>query len=205
MRVTECNNRSVRSLAVHTSTALDLVPDQEDQAMRATRLATVAALLTCATLASATPAEAWVIPTKSVTSARGTIVEVVNHLPRSWPVSNAVNWVDKYTASDMLIVKRCTGHGRRCITIKPGYVAGGPFGWSSNGKTITIDIKDAARTRAYGYYTRLYLLDHELGHMFGLHHSTSCSSRMYKYARCRWGGVPPRSFTKYERKVLATK
>jgi len=100
------------------------------------------------------------------------VIEVVDKVgPASWRVGTAVDWVDRYTTSDMRMVGRCSGRAYRCITVKTGKVNGDLVGWSQ-GSTITIDVKKANSKRYRVYYrwdkNRTWLLTHELGHQFGL-------------------------------------
>lgn len=105
------------------------------------------------------------------------VIEVVDRIkPRAWRVGAAVNWLDRYTASDMRMVSRCSGKAYRCITVKSGRVGAwksGPVGWSQ-GSTITIDTGKAMNSRYKRWYRydsrRTWLLAHELGHQFGLGH-----------------------------------
>lgn len=106
------------------------------------------------------------------------VIEVVDKIsPRAWRVSTAVNWLDRHTASDMRLVRKCSGKAYRCITVRQGRVGkktSGPVGWSK-GSTITIDTSKAASKKYRGWYRydsrRTWLLIHELGHQHGLGHS----------------------------------
>jgi hypothetical protein len=107
------------------------------------------------------------------------VIEVVDRIsPRAWRVSTAVNWLDRYTASDMRMVSRCSGKAYRCITVRQGRVGkwkSGPVGWSQ-GSTITIDTGKAMNSRYKRWYRydskRTWLLIHELGHQHGLGHAS---------------------------------
>jgi hypothetical protein len=104
------------------------------------------------------------------------VIEVVDKVkPAAWRVSTAANWLDKYTASDMRMVARCSGKAYRCITVRSGKVKGSPVGWSQ-GSTITIDTGKANGKKLKKYYRhdkhRTWLLVHELAHQFGLGHSS---------------------------------
>jgi hypothetical protein len=110
------------------------------------------------------------------------VIEVVDKIsPKSWRVSAAVNWLDKYTASDMRMVARCSGKAYRCITVRTGTNKTSP-GWSS-GSTITIDLKRTGKLSRYYRYDkyRTWLLAHELGHQFGLGHSKTRGNLMDQY------------------------
>lgn len=114
--------------------------------------------------------------TPRVTSPSKRVIEVVDKIsPKAWRVSAAVNWLDRYTASDMRLVKKCSGKAYRCITVRAGKV-NGPVGWSQD-STVTIDTgkaKGGKYNRWYRYdKNRTWLLAHELGHQFGLDHSGS--------------------------------
>lgn len=99
------------------------------------------------------------------------VIEVVDRIsPAAWKVAAASRWLDGRTTSRMVMVKRCSGKAYRCITVKSGRVAGKPIGYSS-GSTITIDTGKAQRHR-YTAKLRHWLLVHELGHQFGLTHSS---------------------------------
>ena len=116
----------------------------------------------------------WSIPlTPTVVPPRRRIIEVVDRTGTgpSWLVGAAVDSVDRYTASDMRMVRKCSGKAYRCIVVRLGKV-NGPIGWS-HGCTITIDAHKAL-TRYRSYYYRAgnrgWLVAHELGHQFGLGH-----------------------------------
>lgn len=115
----------------------------------------------------------------TVTPPAKRVIEVVDKVkPTAWRISTAVNWLDRYTASDMRVVAKCSGKAYRCITIRQGRVkakTSGPVGWSQ-GSTITIDTAKAASKKYKRWYryekNRTWLLIHELGHQFGLGHGT---------------------------------
>lgn len=117
----------------------------------------------------------------AVTSPNKRVIEVVDKVgPTSWNVVKAVDWLDRYTASDMRLVARCSGKAYRCITIRTGKVKGAPVGWSS-GSTITIDLGKANGSMRYRYKyaaNRTWLLTHELGHQFGLDHTARLSKNV---------------------------
>jgi hypothetical protein len=104
------------------------------------------------------------------------VIEVVDKIkPTAWRVSAAVKWLDRYTASDMRLVARCSGKAYRCVTVRQGRV-NGPVGWSQ-GATITIDTGKANSAKFRPWYrldkNRTWLLVHELGHQHGLDHAGS--------------------------------
>lgn len=116
----------------------------------------------------------WGAP--KVTPPNRRVIEVVDKIkPSSWRVGAAVKWLDRYTASDMRLVSRCTGKAYRCVTVRQGRV-NGPVGWSQ-GATITIDTGKANSRKFRSWYrldkNRTWLIAHELGHQHGLAHSGS--------------------------------
>lgn len=111
----------------------------------------------------------WSAP--GVTPASQRRIEVVDKIkPTAWDVRGAVNWLDRYTASDMVLVSRCSGRAYRCITVRGGKLPGKTVGWSE-GSTITIDTAKLARSPYRSATYRQRLLVHELAHTFGLHHT----------------------------------
>lgn len=103
------------------------------------------------------------------------VIEVVDRIaPTRWDVRKAVKWIDRYTASRMVLVSRCSGKAWRCITFQTGDVKGSKVAYTS-GNTITLDLVQANGSM-HRYYklekNRTWLLTHELGHAFGLTHST---------------------------------
>jgi hypothetical protein len=100
------------------------------------------------------------------------VIEVVDRIkPRAWNVRKAVDWLDKYTGSDLRLVARCSGTAYRCITVRQGRVEAKLIGWSED-STITIDTNKAKRSGWYRLDSRrTWLLIHELSHQHGLNHS----------------------------------
>lgn len=100
------------------------------------------------------------------------VVEVADQLaPAAWKVGAAAGWLDSWTGSKMKLVEHCSGKADRCIIIKGGKVKGAPVGWS-RGNVITVDTAKA-KSRGYSAADRKLLLVHELGHQFGLKHTTA--------------------------------
>lgn len=124
--------------------------------------------------APATPPAAsasWSMP--AVPAAAQRRIEVVDKIkPTAWNVRGAVDWLDRYTASDMVVVAKCSGKAYRCITVRSGKLSGNLVGWSQ-GNTITIDTGKVARSKYRSAVYRERLLPHELAHQFGLGHSGS--------------------------------
>ncbi len=109
-------------------------------------------------------------PTSPPAATSSRVIEIVNHLPSGWWAGGAVKFVDKYTTSKMRFVSRCSGRAYRCITFRAGNTPGNNFGWSE-GSTITVDPRLLAGSRNTSVYKRS-ILAHELGHQFGLSHSS---------------------------------
>lgn len=103
------------------------------------------------------------------------VIEVVDHIPDPrWHVAAAERWLDRYTASTMRMVAKCSGKAYFCVTVRAGKVAGRDVGRTHN-NTITIDTGKAMSGKYRKYYKydskRTWLLAHELGHRFGMSHS----------------------------------
>jgi hypothetical protein len=111
----------------------------------------------------------WPKPTTTPVSKR--VIEVVDKVgPSKWNVGQAMNWLDRYTGSDMRLASKCSGHAWRCITVRGGNLPGRYLGYTS-GDTIVID---TAKVDRHGYrsnYSRERILAHELGHANGYGHS----------------------------------
>lgn len=144
------------------------------------------------------------------TAYTGVIVEYVETLDSSWDVRRAVEDVDYWTGSDLRIVPRCSGKWK-CITIRKGEVSGwktGPIAWAHACRSmhcyITVDVDKARRVGGFGYYTKRWLIRHEVAHTRYLRHRApdACDSTMVEYRRCANGSVPPNRFTDAERATL---
>lgn len=113
----------------------------------------------------------WTAP--KVTPAAQRRIEVVDRItPSAWNVGAAAEWLDRYTASNMVTVSRCSGKAYRCITVRGGKLPGRTIGWAE-GNTITIDTAKVARSPYRSAVYRKRLLAHELAHTIGLHHAGS--------------------------------
>lgn len=166
------------------------------------KLAATAVALAAGAIVAPTPAAA----AAPVFNTKPNVVEVVNKLPRDWPVKESVAFIDRYTGSKMKLVSRCSGNARRCITIKQGRLKN-TAGWSK-GSTITIDVYRTKHIRGWkGYYgkaTKRWLVAHELGHQRGLSHKRNCATVMDSRTRCgRPKHVPPLRFDAAQRRTLA--
>lgn len=110
-------------------------------------------------------------PTPTVTPVNKRVIEVVDRIgPRKWNVGQAMNWLDRYTGSDMRLVSRCSGRAWRCVIVRGGKLPGRYLGYTS-GNTVTID---TAKVDRHGYrsnYSRERILAHEFGHVNGYGHS----------------------------------
>jgi hypothetical protein len=152
-----------------------------------TGLALAAALVaSCASPAPAAPVQTGTIPASSwsvtsiswgsvtpkTTPASKRRIEVVDQLkPTKWRVSQAAEWVDRYTASNMVTVSRCSGRAWKCV-----YVRGGRLGsnWLAvtRGNVITVDTAKVDRRGYRSNYSRERILAHEIVHTFGYKHSS---------------------------------
>jgi hypothetical protein len=159
-------------------------------------------------LATATLSVQVAQPAEAAVAWDKTTVEVINKLPKDWPVSASLGWLDQYTGSRFKIVKTCSPTARRCITIKNGRLTGANKNVTglSSGSTITIDIWKTQHVKPFkgkfGYYTKRYLLVHEVAHQRYMDHVTSCNNVMNKYFRCN-GHVPSLKLTTTQKKKLA--
>jgi hypothetical protein len=100
-------------------------------------------------------------------------IEVIDRIgSRKWKVRQASEWLDRYTGSNMVTVKRCSKRAWRCIYVKRGKLGGSLVGWTS-GNTITIDVRKMNRSKYRSATHRKRLLAHEIGHTFGLDHRGS--------------------------------
>lgn len=111
----------------------------------------------------------WTTP--KVTPAAQRRIEIVDQIiPASWNVGAAAEWLDRHTASNMVLVPRCSGKAYRCVTVQGGRLPGHTIGWAK-GDTITIDTVKVAGSPYRSAVYRKRLLAHELAHTFGLGHA----------------------------------
>jgi hypothetical protein len=112
-------------------------------------------------------------------------------------------FVDRFTSSTMRY-----GHcraGARCVRVIESNATHGHGAWttSDSGRQLTtIRLSTALARRSWT--TRRTILDHELGHAFGITaHNPRCTTPMWEYYTCRNGHLPPRTFSPAERAKLA--
>lgn len=155
-----------------------------------TGLALVGALMaSCASPAPAAPAASagasapvlvdwsWTTTTPKVTPASQRRIEVVDQLkPSKWRVSQAAEWLDRYTASNMVTVSRCSGRAWKCVYVRGGKL---PGNWLAvtRGNTITVDYGKVDRRGYRSNYSRERILAHELFHTFAPRYGHSHSGR----------------------------
>jgi hypothetical protein len=112
-------------------------------------------------------------------------VYVIETLPSAWPVSSAVDWIDRYTGSDWVMAKSCPKGAYRCVFVKSGDLRaprlGETRGYAGSRVTIYIDLPYANK-RAKTYAHKKWVLAHEFGHAAGLReHSSSSRNLMYRH------------------------
>jgi hypothetical protein len=133
----------------------------------------------------------------STTQPRKVYVETYG-VPASWGVTQAMNWVDGYTKTDM-VRARCVS-GYKCIRI--GYVTVNPSWAAVTFGSVTcsaclVTIKLNPQRRSYSPAVKRAIVEHEIGHANGItwHNNGSCNNRMYWQVFCPNGKIPPRAFT----------
>lgn len=110
----------------------------------------------------------WTTTTPTVTPANKRTIEVVDQLkPSKWHVSQAAEWLDRYTASNMKTVTRCSGHAWKCVYIRGGKLGGNVLALT-RGNVITVDYGKVDRHGYRSNLSREKILAHELGHTFGI-------------------------------------
>jgi hypothetical protein len=104
-------------------------------------------------------------------------IEVVDQLkPSKWRVSQAAEWLDRYTASNMVTVSRCSGRAWRCVYVRGGKL---PGNWLAvtRGNVITVDYGKVDRRGYRSNSSREKILAHELFHTFAPGYGHSHSGR----------------------------
>ena len=111
-------------------------------------------------------------PAPKVTPAAQRRIEVVDRLtPTKWRVGAAAEWLDRYTASNMVVVPRCTGRAWKCVTVRGGKPSGNKLA-VANSRTVTVDTAKVDRRGYRSDSARKRILAHELAHTFGVGHSS---------------------------------
>ena len=137
-------------------------------AMLGACLAPSPALATGTVEAAPVASISWTTTTPTVTPANRRTIEVVDQLkPTKWRVSQAAEWLDRYTASNMKTVHKCSGHAWKCVTIRGGKLPGNILALTQ-GNRITVDTAKVDRRGYRSNLSREKILAHELGHTFGI-------------------------------------
>lgn len=135
--------------------------------------------------------------TQAVSTPRKVYVETYG-VPSSWQVTQAMNWVDGYTKTDM-VRARCVS-GYKCIKIRYVTVrsewAAVTYG-NVTCSSCTITIKLNPQRSRYSSAVKRTIVEHEIAHANGItwHNNGRCDNRMYWQVFCSNGKVPPRAFT----------
>lgn len=112
-------------------------------------------------------------PAPATTPVRKRVIEVVDRIgPAKWNVRQAMDWLDRYTTSDMRLVSRCSGRAWRCVILRGGKLPGSYLGLTE-GNSITIDTGKVDRHGYRSNLSREKILAHELFHTYGYGHSGS--------------------------------
>lgn len=133
---------------------------------------------------TATSTTTWAVTsiswTPTVTPVAKRRIEVVDQLkPNKWHVSQAAEWVDRYTASNMVTVSRCSSRAWKCVYVRGGKLSGSALALTQ-GNRITVD---TAKVDRHGYRSNLRreeILAHEIVHTFGYGHSFARSCNLMR-------------------------
>lgn len=119
----------------------------------------------------------WGTVTPKTTPASKRRIEVVDQLkPSKWRVSQAAEWLDRYTASNMVTVSRCSGRAWKCVYVRGGKLSGNILALT-RGNTITVDYGKVDRRGYRSNLSREKILAHELFHTFAPGYGHSHSGR----------------------------
>lgn len=122
------------------------------------------------------------------------------HASTVWPITDAIRFVDNYTASTAYLGACRAGY--RCIKVYEKTIN---TSWSAvtypGNPTTTIYLNPTRRT--YSWSARRSIVTHELGHAYGItYHSAYCTNVMYANVRCPSGSLPTYRFTDPQRVIL---
>lgn len=113
----------------------------------------------------------WSNPVPRVKPVSQRRIEIVDRLkPAEWRIGVAAEWLDRYTASNMVVVARCSGTAWKCVTVRGGKLKGNALA-VANSRTVTVDTAKVNRLGYRSVSARKKILAHELGHTFGLGHA----------------------------------
>jgi hypothetical protein len=156
------------------------------------RLAALAVALGLAGAVALAPA-----PAEAATPA--VYVEVVVASTWSAPTRDAVNWVDYYTGSNMVLGSCRAGY--KCIIVRERLVSSSwaavtysAQGWFSSSDRVWIYLNP--QRRGYADWMQRRIIAHEVAHANGVTwHALYCNSIMWRSLYCSNGSLPPWRFT----------
>jgi hypothetical protein len=162
-------------------------------------------LLTLAAILSAF--SIFVIQTPQASAARVVYVDVRMSTAQknAWGIKSAVDFVDRYTGSDMSF--HACRSGYKCIIIQrkterqewAAVTHGASETFSASTRT-TINLNP--QRDYYSWSANRSIVVHELGHANGIFKHTGCTTAMYSGVFCSNGSLPPLGFNQTQKARL---